>query len=193
MIDIDKTFVTSDHHFREWTHFGGLLCESSKEQEEEHIALWNSVVGKDDLVLYVGDYSDGIVRDLDDLYRKLNGRIVLIKGNHDVLDDSIYRMAFADVVARMYIDELKFLLVHDPETVTLRPGERMIYGHYHRGMVEPPPTTRDSICVCAKWHGWKPITLAGAIRQMDAAGARPSRARGAGGVMRAQQVAPLPV
>ena len=47
MIDINKTFVTSDHHFREWTHFGGLLCESSKEQEEEHIALWNSVVGKD--------------------------------------------------------------------------------------------------------------------------------------------------
>ena len=169
MIDIDKTFVTSDHHFREWTHFGGLLCESSKEQEEENIALWNSVVGKDDLVLYVGDYSDGIVRDLDDLYRKLNGRIVLIKGNHDVLDDSIYRMAFADVVDRMYIDELKLLLVHDPETATLRPGERMIYGHYHRGMVEPPPTMRDSICVCAKWHGWKPITLAEANRQMEAA------------------------
>ena len=88
------------------------------------MALWNSVVGKDDLVLYVGDYSDGIVKDLDDLYRKLNGRIVLIKGNHDVLDDSIYRMAFADVVDRMYIDELKLLLVHDPETATLRPGER---------------------------------------------------------------------
>ena len=140
MIDINKTFVTSDHHFREWTHFGGLLCESSKEQEEEHIALWNSVVGKYDLVLYVGDYSDGIVRDLDDLYRKLNGRIVLIKGNHDVLDESIYRMAFADVVDRMYIDEVKLLLVHDPETATLRPGERMIYGHYHRGMVEPPPS-----------------------------------------------------
>ena len=168
MIDINNTFVTSDHHFREWTHFGGLLCESSKEQEEEHIALWNSVVGKGDLVLYVGDYSDGIVRDLDDLYRKLNGRIVLIKGNHDLLDDSIYRMAFADVVDRMYIDELKLLLVHDPETATLRPGERMIYGHYHRGMVESPPTTRDSIYVCAKWHGWRPITLAEVFRQMDA-------------------------
>lgn len=36
MIDINKTFVTSDHHFREWTHFGELLCESSKEQEEEN-------------------------------------------------------------------------------------------------------------------------------------------------------------
>ncbi len=31
MIEINKTFVTSDHHFREWTHFGGLLCESPKE------------------------------------------------------------------------------------------------------------------------------------------------------------------
>ena len=47
MIDSDNTFVTIDQHFREWTHFGGLLCESSKEQEEEQIALWNSVVGKD--------------------------------------------------------------------------------------------------------------------------------------------------
>ena len=169
MIDIKKTFVTSDHHFREWTHFGGLLCESSKEDEERHVALWNSVVGKDDLVLYVGDFSDGRVADLDELCRLLNGRIVLIKGNHDQMDDSIYRMAFADVVDRMYIDELKLLLTHDPETVTLRPGERMIYGHLHRGMVEPPSTTPNSICVCAKWHGWKPLPLAEAIRQMDAA------------------------
>ena len=122
VIDINKTFVTSDHHFREWTHFGGLLCESSKEQEEEHIALWNGVVGKDDFVLHDGDYSDGIVRDLEDLYRKLNGRIVLIKGKHDVLDESICRMAFTDVVDRMYIDKLKLLLVHDPETATLRLG-----------------------------------------------------------------------
>ena len=50
----------------------------------------------------------------------------------------------------------------------LRPGERMIYGHEHRGYVSLP-TTRDSICVCAKWHGWKPITLAEALRRMDAA------------------------
>lgn len=37
----------------------------------------------------------------------------------------------------------------------------------HRRMSELPPTTRDSICVCAKWHGWKEITLADAISQMD--------------------------
>ena len=47
-------------------------------------------------------------------------------------------------------------------------GERVIYGHYHRGVIEPQPTARDSICVCAKWHGWKLIALVEAIRQMDA-------------------------
>ena len=169
MIDINKTFVTSDHHFREWTHFRGLLCESTRVQEEEHIALWNGVVGKDDTVLYVGDFSDGNVADLDDLCRRLNGRIVLIKGNHDVMDEAIYRMAFADVVDQMYIKEFKLRLAHIPEAAALRPGDRLIYGHYHRGMMEPLPTTRDSICVCAKWHGWKPITLAEAFRKMELA------------------------
>ena len=56
MIDPNRTFVTSDHHFRAWAHFGGALSESTKEEEEQHIALWNSIVGKDSLVLYVGDF-----------------------------------------------------------------------------------------------------------------------------------------
>ena len=169
MIDINKTFVTSDHHFHEWVRYGDFLCENTRAQEEEHIALWNSVVGKDNLVLHVGDFCDGRIADLDAICKRLNGRIVLIKGNHDQMDDAIYRMAFEDVVERMYIEELKLLLVHAPETATLRPGERMIYGHFHRNLPEPPKTTRNSICVCAKWHGWKPITLAEALRQMDVA------------------------
>ena len=54
----------------------------------------------------------------------------------------------------------------------LQPGERIIHGHEHRLTSGRPATTRESICVCAKWHGWKPITLAEAIRQMDVASAR---------------------
>ena len=32
-----------------------------------------------------------------------------------------------------------------------------------------PATTRDSICACAKWHDWKPITLVEAFRKMEEA------------------------
>ena len=168
--DPNHTFVTSDWHFRDWMGFGGLIAESTKEEEAQQIEQWNSVVGKDDLVLYIGDFCDGGVGDLEELSRMLNGRKILIKGNHDRLDDEWYCCAFEDVVAGIRIDELNLRLVHvKEEAKDLQPGERIIYGHEHRLMSEPPPTTCDSICVCAKWHGWKPITLSEAIRQMDSA------------------------
>ena len=169
-MDVNHTFVTSDYHFRDWTNFGGVLAESTKEEELQHIELWNSVVGKDDLVLYIGDFCDGGVGDLEELSKKLNGRKILIKGNHDHIGDEWYRCAFEDVVSEMRIDELNLRLIHIKEAAKdLQPGERIIYGHEHRLMSGRPATTRESICVCAKWYGWKPITLAEAIRQMDAA------------------------
>ena len=168
--DLNHTFVTSDHHFRDWAQLGGVLAESTIEEERRHVELWNSVVGKDDLVLYIGDFCDGGVGDLEELSGKLNGRKILIKGNHDRLGDEWYRCAFGDVVTEMRIEELNMRLIHAKEDAkNLQSGERVIYGHEHRLMSGPPATTRDSICVCAKWHGWKPITLAEAIGKMDAA------------------------
>ena len=166
--DPNHTFVSSDYHFRDWTLLGGVLAESTKEEEARHVELWNSVVGKDDMVLYIGDFCDGGVGDLEELCKKLNGRKILIKGNHDRLDDEWYRCAFEDIMKEMRIPELNLRLIHAKEEAkNLQAGERIIYGHEHRLMSERPNTTRDSICVCAKWHGWKPITLAEAIRQMD--------------------------
>ena len=78
MFDLSHTFVTSDHHFRAWKNcplHGGC----TQEDEMRQIALWNSVVGKDDLVLYIGDFydsvpecCDGAVADLMDFVGKLN-------------------------------------------------------------------------------------------------------------------------
>ncbi len=165
--DPNHTFVTSDYHFRDWANC--LLPENTEEEEMQHVELWNSVVGKNDLVMYIGDFCDGGVGDLEELSKKLNGRKILIKGNHDSLDDEWYRCAFENVVKELRIEELNIRLIHAKEEAKDRQsGERIIYGHEHRLMSEPPPTTRDSICICAKWHGWKPITLAAAIRQMSA-------------------------
>ena len=175
MIDINRTFVTSDHHFRYWKHPFHLHCESTEEEEREHIALWNSIVGKDDLVFYVGDFCDGTDHNLQEIRSQLNGRMILIKGNHDKNSDEAYRQAFEDVLEEKRIDELNLRLIHVKDKVEeLRPGERVIYGHEHRGISLRPATTLDSICVSAKWHGWKPLTLAEAMRQMDASGQAPA-------------------
>ena len=131
MMDLNHTLVTSDHHFRDWKN--SPLHEGSEEEEARHIALWNSVVGKDDLVLYVGDFYESVsvtckggVTDLQDLLGKLNGQIILIKGNHDKMDDSVYRLAFKDVVPEMRVEETHLLLTHVTDRAKLRPGERMI-------------------------------------------------------------------
>ncbi len=175
MIDLNKTFVTSDHHFKEWRNSPFWLRENTADDDEQHIMLWNSVVGEDDLVLYVGDFCDGkdseVSKDeLEEFCKRLNGRKVLIKGNHDKLSDEKYRCVFEDIVKELRIDDLNLRLIHAKEEAKgPKVGERIIYGHEHRRMLEPPLTTLSSLCVCAKWHDWKPITLAEAIRQMDAA------------------------
>ena len=154
---------------RYWKRPIRFHCEGTEEDEREHIALWNSIVGNDELVLYVGDFCDGNFVDLEYLHHRLNGRKILIKGNHDMIGDEWYREMFEEVVDEKSIDELNLRLIHIREALTnRRPDERVIYGHEHN-YEEQPLTTSDSICVCAKWHEWKPISLAEAIRQMDAA------------------------
>ena len=180
MFDLSHTFVTSDHHFRAWKNCP-LHGGSTEEDEMRQIALWNSIVGKDDRVLYIGDFydsvpfsGDGAVADLMELVGRLNGRIVLIKGNHDKLGDTVYRLIFSDVVKEMRIDELNLRLIHNRDDLEdRRPGERVVYGHEHRCYM-PLPTTPDSTCACAKWHDWKPLSLAEAIRQMDACNQAPA-------------------
>ena len=167
--DLEHTFVTSDHHFCLWnSQIGRILGRGTVAEDERHIELWNSVVGKDDLVLYVGDFCDGPASMMKDVNNLLNGRKVLIKGNHDGLGDECYREIFSDVVSELRIEELNLRLIHSREKVKdLRPGERLIYGHEHRNLEGAPDTTADSICVCAQWHDWKPISLAEAFRQMN--------------------------
>jgi calcineurin-like phosphoesterase family protein len=46
---------------------------------QEIIARWNSMVGKDDVVFHLGD----VGRNCDDLVTQLNGKIIYVKGGHD--------------------------------------------------------------------------------------------------------------
>ena len=114
------TFVTSDHHF---CSFGCLLKRTTEEEDAQHVATWNEVVGKDDLVLYVGDFADTrAIKDLMELRKNLNGRIVLIKGNHDEnlnnhdITDEYLKLIFEDVVDGIVLEDLGVQLVHSPES-----------------------------------------------------------------------------
>jgi len=80
-----KIFITADHHF----HHKNIIeyCKrpfkTVEEMDKVMIEKWNRKVGKDDLVIHLGDFAIGSKTKIKETKDRLNGTIVLIKGNHD--------------------------------------------------------------------------------------------------------------
>ena len=47
------------------------------------VKAWNSCVGKDDVVYHLGDFGFGAPAKLLEARKQLNGKVILIRGNHD--------------------------------------------------------------------------------------------------------------
>lgn len=158
-LDLDHTFVTSDHHFGSW-QLPKPFAVFSQAEEKELINKWNQVVGKDDIVLYNGDFHDCSVMMLFDYVSKLNGQIVLVKGNHDNLPDELYKAVFKDVVESLTVNGI--LIHHCPKK---RCSQKEIYGHVHRCELED--FKRDkSFCSCVQFNDGYPVKLASIIEEL---------------------------
>ena len=109
-----KVFVISDEHFDHKNIIGITRSElfgddedSVNKMNEYIISKHNSVVGPDDIVIMLGDFSfkTGIER-LSELTSKLNGHKFLIVGNHDKVEkpDVYLRAGFEDI----FLSPIKF-------------------------------------------------------------------------------------
>lgn len=78
-------FYTSDHHF--WHGNVIRYCQrpytSVEQMNELLIKNWNSIVGPEDTVYYLGDFSLSI-KAVQNITQRLMGRKILIAGNHDL-------------------------------------------------------------------------------------------------------------
>ena len=161
------TFITSDHHFGSFKTRIGPWRTFTPEEEESLVEKWNSVVKDGDTVLYAGDFCDfDVVSDLIECRKKLNGNIILIKGNHDQLPESAYEAVFQGVCNELTIDELKLVIRHSPGKCA--DGYRQIYGHLHRDGALPALATKDSFCVCVMFHDGFPVLIETVMAQMAA-------------------------
>jgi len=97
------------------------------EMNEALIKNWNDVVKEDDTVFHLGDFCfRGEVRP-EEWIKKLNGRIVFIKGNHDDRSLSIIRSI------EVKFANMKVLLIHDPDHAPLLSDYHLVLcGHVHR-------------------------------------------------------------
>lgn len=80
-----KIFITADHHFhhKNIIEYCNRPFKTVEEMDKVMIEKWNKKVGKDGLVIHLGDFALGTKEQVKETREKLNGTIVLIKGNHD--------------------------------------------------------------------------------------------------------------
>lgn len=159
-----KTFLVSDTHFGhsnicKFTDSDGNKIrpwDDVNEMDEQLIENWNSVVGPKDKVYHLGDFV--INRRCLPIAARLNGRKILILGNHDVFKAKEYLEYFDDV--RSYHPLDGFVLSHIPlHRDSLYRWKANIHGHLHQNIVRLEDGTPDPkyICVCVEHTNWTPV------------------------------------
>lgn len=162
IFDLKHTFVTSDHHFGSARNPNPFRV-FTEDEEQELIQKWNSVVRKNDIVIYNGDFHDCGFTSLVDYINKLNGNKILVKGNHDYLGNDIYEILFNKVYDELTIDNLNGLVVrHVPDLESNKP---QIYGHFHTEQFKKLDPS-IAFCSCVMRHDGYPIRLDEVAKQL---------------------------
>lgn len=167
-----KTWVTADLHLghRNILTFkdadGNLIRGAKFKDIEDHdesiIRTWNERVGVSDRVYVLGDVVINR-RALPSLGR-LQGRLVLVKGNHDIFRIEDYLPYFDDI--RAYVvqkdhDGNKVILSHIPvHPDSLGQYGSNIHGHLHQNKLND----KRYVCVSLEHTDYKPIELHEALK-----------------------------
>lgn len=131
-----KQFYIADWHYdhKNVIHFDNRPFSSIEEMNKELIDRWNKVVSKDDAVYVLGDMFWCKVHEAIDVIDKLNGKKILIRGNHDSHDHRFIEKfdRVCDYLETVDSDR-KVVLCHYPIVCFKNHfyGWYHLYGHVH--------------------------------------------------------------
>lgn len=149
---MSETFITGD------THFGHQLAfehrrksfHSLDDMDATMIRWWNGIVSPKDTVWHVGDFALCGAKRLDEILAALDGKIRLVRGNHD---DSIKgarakRFEWIGDAATMKLGEHRAELLHYPMEVWRgsHHGACHFHGHSHGSLTTDRPKRLDVGC-----------------------------------------------
>jgi len=176
-----RTFFTSDDHFGHRAIIDERMhaprpFASIEEHDETLVARWNAAVHPEDTVWHLGDFayrcSEAHARAI---FGRLNGRKLLIRGNHDRIGARLpWAEPVRDVARIEVLDEevgpVRIWLSHYAHVVwpnSFR-GAIHLYGHSHGSL----PGTATSLDVGVDCWDWTPVTLDRIRERLDANAAR---------------------
>ena len=158
-----KHFVISDTHFghRDIMGYCNRPFADTKEMDELMIERWNEVVGKDDVVIHLGDFGLASKEYLTEVVSRLNGHKILVLGNHDEESEQYYRDLGFETVSRYPIlyggtpDNCGYYLMsHAPLLLSETTPYFNFYGHVHND--SKYVDSSSSKCVCVEKTDYRP-------------------------------------
>ncbi|MGN1201005.1 MAG: nucleoside hydrolase [Candidatus Caccovivens sp.] len=163
-------FFSSDTHFGDERKIKlkQVPFSNVEEMNKELVKRWNNKVGPNDIVYHLGDFGDY------EYVKQLNGKIILICGNHELYDmkknfelfrNKLLKLGFTDVIKDgLYLDKEVFgqrvYLTHKPsdhakDCLTL-------FGHVH----DLALVKEFGFNVCVSYHYFSPISSETARRYL---------------------------
>ncbi len=141
-LEKSDTYVSADYHLgKRFLHKrDSNEYAEFEELENRAIELHNKIIKPNDLFLFLGDISesefgeeyeiDYIKNEVKSLIQKLNGKIVMIKGNNDTFDDKFYtECGIYAIIDKDIVLTEKHAFSHYPCNVS---GNKLnIHGHIH--------------------------------------------------------------
>lgn len=137
-------------------------CVHPDVQQHDRVIIerWNERVAPDDLVYHLGDFAFGNFTKIAEYAAKLNGKKVLVRGNHDRLSDGAYqRMGFL-VRKRMLLGSVH--LQHHPPPYNEAPRGIWLVGHVHERWATNTWKTRPGsllVNVGVDVRDFRPVTM----------------------------------
>lgn len=155
-----KVFIISDTHFghSRIIQYCNRPFASVEEMDETMIKNWNETVTNNDVVLHLGDFGLGKKEYIASIVKRLNGKKILVMGNHDTWSEQTYRDMGFNMVSRfpiLYNDW--YLCSHAPLQMFQNVPYKNCFGHVHNDPVYQ--NTPNAECYCVERTGYRPVLL----------------------------------
>lgn len=162
-----KIYITADLHLGHANiiKYCDRPYEDVEEMNSDLIRRWNETVTDNDRVFFLGDFALGSAEQIIKWGNMLNGRKVMIYGNHDHHKTKVYYEAGFEHVSRWpIVIQNRFLLSHAPmfegSDSGVDPGNLInIHGHIHNKIEQGPTISSASACVCVERWDYAPVNL----------------------------------
>ena len=172
----ESLFVTSDTHFshKNIIEYAKRPFESIEKMDELLIFYWNEAVNPTDTVIHCGDLVMGGREAAERIIPRLNGKILLVRGNHDY--NANFYKRFGDKISILphgfelgiggFAPYNKIKFSHKPIPLKDVPADCLnFHGHIHSHGVNPYKVAHSNrVDVGVDAWGYTPRTLGHILR-----------------------------